>query len=62
MRDFAFGTLGWTTLVSFIDPENNRSIALAERLGAACDDRIDHPDGGLTLVYRHPAPGGQRHV
>jgi len=54
-RDYAYRTLGWTTAVSYIDPENARSIALAQRLGATLDadaDRVDPED----LVYRHPAP------
>ena len=58
-RDFAFHTLGWDTLVSYIDPENVRSIRLAERLGAAPDPDAAMPDGGPCLVYRHPAPSRQ---
>jgi RimJ/RimL family protein N-acetyltransferase len=56
-RAFAYGELGWTTAVSYIDPENARSIALAERLGAVRDEAaaVPHP-GEPTLVYRHPAP------
>jgi len=53
----AFGVLGWTTAVSYVDPANARSIALAERLGAALDTRADAP--GNSLVYRHPAPGSE---
>lgn len=55
-RDHAYSTLGWTTAVSYIDPENTRSIALAERLGATRDDAAarPHPE---DLVFRHPAPG-----
>ncbi len=55
-RDYAFGTLGWTTAVSYIDARNARSIALAERLGARRDAaaRGPHPD---DLVYRHPNTG-----
>jgi len=52
----AFGPLGWKTAVSYIDPENARSISLAERLGAVRDDaaaRVDPED----VVYRH-APAG----
>jgi len=58
-RDFAFLSLGWDTAVSYIDPENARSIALAERLGAVLDNdaAVPHPDEP-TLVYRHPNPGG----
>lgn len=56
-RAHAFDVLGWQTAVSYIDPANARSIALAERLGAERDDaapRVDESD----LVYRHPAPAG----
>ncbi|ARE41110.1 acetyltransferase, GNAT family [Rhodovulum sp. P5] len=54
-RDFAYGDLGFDTLVSYIDPENDRSIRLAERLGATRDSDVLGPDPG-DLVYRHPAP------
>ena len=62
VRDFAFGRLGWPTLVSFISPGNTRSIALAERLEAYPDGQIDDPAGGRTLIYRHPAPGGHQNA
>lgn len=53
----AFGTLGWDTAVSYIDPDNARSIALAERLGAVRDADAAVPDpSDPCLVYRHPAP------
>lgn len=52
MRDFAFGGNGWATLVSYIDPANTRSIALAERLGAELDRNAPRPDPD-DLVYRH---------
>jgi len=51
---FAFEALGWCTLVSYIAPENTRSIALAERLGARRDGELTEPDGSVSiLVYRH---------
>lgn len=56
----AFGPLGWDTAVSYIEPENARSIVLAERLGAARDDAAATPDGKPCLVYRHPAPEALR--
>jgi RimJ/RimL family protein N-acetyltransferase len=57
---YAFGTLGWTTAVSYIHPGNARSIALAERLGARRDAGADHPNPDEPcLVYRHPAPEGR---
>ena len=58
-RDFAYGTLGWKTLVSYIDPENIQSIRLAERLGAARDPDAAMPDGDPCLVYRHPPPSAR---
>ena len=56
LRDWAYAAQGWTTLVSYIDPENARSIRLAERLGARLDPDAPHPDGRPCLVYRHPGP------
>lgn len=53
MRKFAFGTFGWDTLVSYIDPDNARSIRLAERLGAVLDRQAARPNGDGCLVYRH---------
>lgn len=53
----AFNVLGWQTAVSYIDPANTRSIALAEKLGAVRDPKArppgKTPDSG---VWRHPAP------
>lgn len=57
-RDFAFHTLGWDTAVSYIDPANARSIALAERLGCTPDENAKTPEGDPCLVYRHPTPEG----
>lgn len=52
-RDHAFGPLGWDTAVSYIDPANARSIALAERLGAVLDPDAPKEPGDDDLVYRH---------
>ena len=56
-KDFAYGELGWTTLVSYVAPGNHRSIRLAERLGAVVDPDAASPEGYDTLVYRHPPAG-----
>lgn len=45
-------------LVSYVDPLNHRSIALAERLGAVRDD-LAHRQDPDDLVFRH-APDGTR--
>lgn len=55
MRDWAFGTAGLETLVSYIDADNPRSRALAERLGAVLDPDAEGPDPA-DLVYRYPIP------
>ena len=47
---------GFDTLVSYIDPGNARSIALATRLGATRDEDAILPEGETddeTHVYRH---------
>lgn len=55
-REYAYGTLGWTTAVSYIDRPNKRSIALAERLGCTRDRSAPTPEDDDCLVYRHPRP------
>ena len=55
VRDWAYDALGLTTLVSYIAPENARSVRLAERLGAARDDAAPRPWADC-LAYRHPGP------
>ena len=54
VRDWAAGS-GLGPLISMIDPDNARSIALAERLGAVWERDYDHPRWGRTPIYRHPA-------
>ncbi len=52
-RDFAFSSLGMTTLVSYIHASNIRSVKLAERLGAVRDMKAQTPHDDPCLVYRH---------
>ncbi len=54
MRDWAWDTLGLTTLVSYVDPANHRSARVAERLGAVLDPDAATPGNDPDLVYRHP--------
>lgn len=54
-RDWGFFTRHLPTLVSYIDPDNARSIQLAERLNAVLDTMANGPDSD-DLVYRHPKP------
>lgn len=55
-RDYAFATLRLPTLVSTIDHDNARSIALVTRLGATRDTAAEAAHGNAILVYRHPTP------
>lgn len=54
-RRHAFVTLGWSTAVSYISPENRRSIALADRMGAIVDPNASPPGNDPVLAYRHPS-------
>lgn len=45
-------------LVSYVDPGNTRSIAVAERLGAVLDPTAPVQDPG-DLVFLHPQPEAQ---
>lgn len=56
LRDWAFRVRRLPSLVSYIDPENTRSIRLAERLGGRIDPEAPKQDPE-DLVYRH-LPGG----
>ena len=56
-RKYAYDTLGWTTAMSLIAPDNTRSIKLAERIGAKFESVYAHPDIGDMHLYRHLAPG-----
>ena len=56
-RRHAAESWGLAPLISYIVPENHRSRALAERLGAVVEREgsvVGHP----CLVYRHPDPRG----
>lgn len=55
-RRFAYEVLEFNTLSSNIFPGNERSIALAKRLGAWHERTYENVTHGTELVYRHPAP------
>lgn len=54
-RDHAYRELGWMTLISFVDPRNNPSARVAERLGAQREGLFDL-GGNMVDVWRHPHP------
>jgi RimJ/RimL family protein N-acetyltransferase len=55
LRDWAFAELKLSSLVSYFDPANARSVAVAERLGAVRDDAAPRQDPE-DVVYRHLRP------
>ncbi len=55
-RRWAYEDLGLSTLTSNIVPGNDRSIALAERLGATFERTYQNIEMGEDLLYRHPGP------
>jgi len=55
LRDWAFAELKLPSLVSYFDPANTRSIAVAQRLGAVRDDDAPRQDAD-DVVYRHLPP------
>ncbi|MBV2359719.1 GNAT family N-acetyltransferase [Thalassococcus sp. CAU 1522] len=55
-RSYTFDNLRWTSVASFVDPENTRCIALMNRSGAERDRACEARLGDGTLVFRHHAP------
>ena len=55
-RQFAYGTLGWTTAISLISPGNPPSAAVAQRLGAWLEQETEHVRFGPMQIWRHPGP------
>ena len=53
-RRYAYDALEWDTIVSCTAPDNVRSIALAQRMGAERDGSFAHPGLGELLIWRHP--------
>lgn len=61
-RDYAYTTLGWTTAISLVAPQNIASAKVAERLGARRDGDFTHERHGFLHVYRHPSAEEIRHA
>lgn len=55
-RDWAYGSLGWTTATSLVAPENKASEAVAKRLGCTYECDIEHATAGHVSIWRHPGP------
>ena len=52
-RDYAYQTLGWETVISLIAFGNDRSLRVAERLGAVFES-VTQFRGMECAIYRHP--------
>jgi len=57
---YAYDELGWTTAISAIAPGNERSIRLAERLGAHREDAVEVSSFGKLEIWRHLPPADFR--
>lgn len=56
-RKYAYYTVGLTTLISSIAPDNTSSVKVAERMGAVREPNdFQHPTFGPMAIYRHPGP------
>lgn len=55
-RAHAYGKMGLPALSSNIFPGNQRSVALAERMGARLEREYQNVTHGTEMVYRHPGP------
>jgi RimJ/RimL family protein N-acetyltransferase len=55
-QEFAWSVVRPASLVSYIDPANPRSIAVAQRLGGTRDPAAPTPNNDPTLVYRYQPP------
>ncbi|NRA98792.1 MAG: GNAT family N-acetyltransferase, partial [Rhodobacteraceae bacterium] len=55
-RTYAYETLGLKTLISCTIPDNDRSIALAKRMGATYEGDFTHPQIGVLNIWRHIGP------
>lgn len=58
-RTYAYETLGWTTAISLVHPDNHGSRNVAMRLGAEHDGDFRHERHGNLEIWRHPSPDRQ---
>lgn len=54
-RAYAYDVAGWTTAISLINPLNQPSLRVAQRLGAKQDGTF-MLKGAELGIYRHPSP------
>lgn len=54
-RRWAYEALGWDTAISLIVEGNDRSEALARRMGCAYEGEFTHETFGKSRIFRHPS-------
>lgn len=54
VREWMYDAHGLERLISLIDPENTRSVRVAEKLGAEPTETVRTAGGGLATVWVHP--------
>jgi ribosomal-protein-alanine N-acetyltransferase len=57
-RSYAYDVLGWSRIVSLIVPHNERSGALARRMGCVVEGQYTHPFYGPMDIWLHQPAGG----
>jgi ribosomal-protein-alanine N-acetyltransferase len=58
VRDYGFGTLGMSRLISIIDPRNSASIRVAEKTGLAFEKDAVFHDTAVRIYSIGRTPGG----
>ena len=51
LRDYALNKMGLTRLIALIEPENDASVRVAERVGFHLDRKIIRPSGAERMLY-----------
>ena len=51
--DWLFRDRGWASCISLVGEDNDRSIAMVERLGARSEGMFDHKITGPMRIWRH---------
>jgi RimJ/RimL family protein N-acetyltransferase len=54
VREWAYSELGFARLISLIDPANEASARVAQRLGATPGETVELFDNGPHVVWTHP--------
>ena len=56
VRNWCYTSLGWSTAISLVHPDNPGSAAVARRLGCTYEGLHDLDPHGVVQIWRHPSP------